>query len=428
MNSNDIEPVLRRIIRSQGKEILSCYIQLMGMLFDARVADWQIIHLDNALRTGEMQHVINKLPNEPEHQLSIQAAERIYKRTRTDGKEIVSWVLQAFGYDGVVTQKRLPKPNLSDTKKLNSSFRTSDKISDIGNSNRKGKKHNYRKNVTNDYVQPIEQYRKAAEKGLAWAQTHLGWMYGEGNGASQDYDEAIKWYRKAAEQGDSMALNNLGHMYQNGYGVTQDYTEAIKWYRKAIEKGNPLALTNLGWMYKNGFGVSQDYAEAVMWYRKAAEQGRAIPQNNLGWMYENGYGVSQDYTEAIKWFRKAIKQGNAMAQNNMGHMYEKGNGVSQDYDEAIKWYRKAAEQNNATAQYNLGWMYHNGYGVTQDYEEAIKWYRKAIEQGNEQAPSSLKSIQDQWRVKGLCYYCGGKLTLLRKNCKICGQKSWISHF
>ena len=96
--------------------------------------------------------------------------------------------------------------------------------------------------------------------------------YGK-NGVSKDYAEAVKWYRKAAEQGLARAQTWLGSCYYYGNGISQDYAEAVKWFRKAAEQGDASAQTWLGICYYNGEGVSQDYAEAVKWYRKAAEQG-----------------------------------------------------------------------------------------------------------------------------------------------------------
>ena len=40
--------------------------------------------------------------------------------------------------------------------------------------------------------------------------------------------EAVKWYRKAAEQGLAEAQSALGSCYANGRGVDKDYLEAIK--------------------------------------------------------------------------------------------------------------------------------------------------------------------------------------------------------
>ena len=60
--------------------------------------------------------------------------------------------------------------------------------------------------------------------------------------------EAVKWYRKAAERGCAWAQVRLGRCYEFGEGVEKDPTEAAKWYRKAAGKGDEpakKALKNL---------------------------------------------------------------------------------------------------------------------------------------------------------------------------------------
>ena len=112
-----------------------------------------------------------------------------------------------------------------------------------------------------------------AQRGNAKAQYGLGLMYHEGYGVSQDYMEAVKWYRKAAQQGDASAQFLLGGMYTQGEGVPQDYAEAVKWYRKAAQQGDASAQFLLGGMYTQGEGVPQDYVNAHMWSNLAATQG-----------------------------------------------------------------------------------------------------------------------------------------------------------
>ena len=53
-------------------------------------------------------------------------------------------------------------------------------------------------------------------------------MYDNGRGVLQNHKEAVKWYRKAADQGIANAQSNLGLMYDKGKGVPQDYAEAVK--------------------------------------------------------------------------------------------------------------------------------------------------------------------------------------------------------
>ena len=120
-------------------------------------------------------------------------------------------------------------------------------------------------------------------------------------------------FRKAAERGDAWAQYNLGVCYINGDGVEQDGKEAVKWFRKAAEQGDADAQYNLGLTYYEGRGVEKDAKEGVKWFRIAAEQGDAEAQYNLGVCYINGVGVLKDPTVAKKWIKKAFEAGNEKA-------------------------------------------------------------------------------------------------------------------
>ena len=65
--------------------------------------------------------------------------------------------------------------------------------------------------------------------------------YAYGMQVSQDYDEAIQWYRKAAEQGHADAEYAMGMNYTYGIGVEADLVLAEKWYRKASAQGHTKA-------------------------------------------------------------------------------------------------------------------------------------------------------------------------------------------
>tara|TARA_B110001469_G_C9323293_1_gene173158 strand:- start:87 stop:455 length:369 start_codon:yes stop_codon:yes gene_type:complete len=73
----------------------------------------------------------------------------------------------------------------------------------------------------------IDDRRKAAEEGGAFAQYYLGLIYDAGERVAEDHAEAVKWYRKAADQGNAGAQSNLGLMYGNGQGVAQDDVMAV---------------------------------------------------------------------------------------------------------------------------------------------------------------------------------------------------------
>jgi len=88
----------------------------------------------------------------------------------------------------------------------------------------------------------------------------------------RDYAAAIQLCRPLAEQGDARAQTGLGGMYYNGQGAQRDYAEAAKWVRRAAERGYAPAQADLGVMYWNGEGVPQNAVLAYMWLNLAAAQ------------------------------------------------------------------------------------------------------------------------------------------------------------
>jgi uncharacterized protein len=59
----------------------------------------------------------------------------------------------------------------------------------------------------------------------------------------RNYDKSSKWIRKAAEQGIAVAQTLLGAMYVVGESVSKNDVEAVKRYLKAAEGGlGPAAL------------------------------------------------------------------------------------------------------------------------------------------------------------------------------------------
>jgi len=87
---------------------------------------------------------------------------------------------------------------------------------------------------------------------------------------SKDYAQAMQWYRKAADQGNADAQNAIGEMYLKGQGVRQDYAQAMRWYRKAADQGLAEARNNVGYLYSRGLGVPQDCAVAAKWTGRVA--------------------------------------------------------------------------------------------------------------------------------------------------------------
>ena len=102
------------------------------------------------------------------------------------------------------------------------------------------------------------------------------------SGYHKKLEKAIEQYRNAAERGYAAAQTELANAYSGGIGVAKDDAQAVAWYRTAAEQGVACAQNNLGFMYTEDRGVAKDDAQAVAWLRKAAEQGIADAQYNLG--------------------------------------------------------------------------------------------------------------------------------------------------
>jgi len=234
-----------------------------------------------------------------------------------------------------------------------------------------------------DFVEMINNLRKAAERGDVKAQFELGIDYCEGRSIPPDEAEGMKWLHKAAEQGYEPAIELL-------QGIAE-----INNLRKAAERGDADAQRELGMLYLDGLGVPQDYAEAVKWFRMAAEQGHAEGQYHLGVCCRWGQGVPQDHAEAVKWMTKAAEQGYPVAQTNLYIYYNNGIGVPQDREQAMEWLSQAVAQGEMRAQCMLGELHLRGDGVPQDTEEAVYWLRKSAEQGYEAAMDQLRKIEEK---------------------------------
>jgi TPR repeat protein len=114
------------------------------------------------------------------------------------------------------------------------------------------------------------------------AQTAIGDIYLNGDGAPKDYAEAVKWFEPGAKMGSSHGQRRLGYIYAlGGYGVTKDDTKSAYWYKLAAANGDAISQDYLGVLYGDGRGVPQDWSQSYMWISLAADQGLAQAKQDL---------------------------------------------------------------------------------------------------------------------------------------------------
>ena len=247
--------------------------------------------------------------------------------------------------------------------------------------------------VGKKYSEALQYFLKAAALGHVEAQSWLGWMYANGQGAVKNYNEAFKWTSKAAEKGHTGSAVNLGYFYRNGLGVTKSDAQALQWYRKAAEKGVSSGQFNYGFMFYYGYGVKKDYSEALRWFTKAADQNYKDAFSYLGEIYEKGYGVLKNHEKAISYYKKGADKGDDFCKKALKRIEasesaddwyyagveEEGRG---NYEEAVRYYKKAAKANHIEALFDLACMFKNGKGVEQNKGTAAQFFLRAAKLGD----------------------------------------------
>ena len=78
--------------------------------------------------------------------------------------------------------------------------------------------------------------KRRADQGDAEAQYLLGGLYDIGQDVSKDYAQARQWWKKAASQGHAEAQYLMGGLHDIGHGVPQGYVKARQWYEKPLTR------------------------------------------------------------------------------------------------------------------------------------------------------------------------------------------------
>ena len=220
----------------------------------------------------------------------------------------------------------------------------------------------------------VKWLEKAAEKDYPPAQNELGSLYYSGkNDIVRNPEKAMEFFRKAANKGNAKAQFHLGVCSERGMGVKQNDKEALKWYAESAKQGYEPAQFNLGAFFHFGRGVAENEDEAIRWYFKAAINDEVDAQNNLAVLYKNlgDEAKAKSETEAEKslvnlWNKH--KGDNAKREVD----FEEAN---RWYEMANRWFLRAAQQSNSSAQRNIAIQFEEGLSnITKDAAEAYFWY------------------------------------------------------
>lgn len=191
---------------------------------------------------------------------------------------------------------------------------------------------------------------KAELKQSTYITADEAFRLGEEFGERRDYLNAIEYYQIAIEKGHLLAQCRLGEYYLFGRGVKTDTDKAFALIEPVSKRGISDAQYALGVFYHITSG-HLDELKAREMYELAAKQGHMEAQFSLGNSLEQGYyNAPINYEEAVKWYILSAEQGKISAQYSLGVCYERGRGVEQSIEMAIKWYQKAAKQGFSAAK------------------------------------------------------------------------------
>lgn len=197
-------------------------------------------------------------------------------------------------------------------------------------------------------------FERAAEKGLAAAQTRLGDFYTFGVApGGKDPEAAAGHYSRAAEAGDLAGMTTLALMYRVGQGVAQDTGRMLALMTEAAEGGYHFAAYGLAQVYLTGDGIPgnadpergiPDAARAAHYFEMAAKAGRIEAALEAAALYRNpAYGLAENPEAELRLTRMASRAGLPKAIAAMGVLYETGRGVAGNPEIAAGLYVRALE-------------------------------------------------------------------------------------
>lgn len=96
-----------------------------------------------------------------------------------------------------------------------------------------------------DKAGAVKEIKKAAEMGLAWAQTSLAVAYLQGDGIEKNMPEAIKWFEKAADQNFAAAQYHLAGLYAQGHAGKEKQKLAPELMRRSADQGYEKAKSTM---------------------------------------------------------------------------------------------------------------------------------------------------------------------------------------
>ncbi len=286
-----------------------------------------------------------------------------------------------------------------------------------------------RDGFSEDQVEALNWYTKAADQGHGMAQVTLGIKYASGgDGFAKDVVKSARWFLIAAQQNYDTAQYAIANCFLQGKGVKKDMSKAYYWFQQSADKGIDEARYKMANMLLDGYGSDDEVDSLLEWFAFFADENRSeaqyvyaklllvrkfSPENEVLAIEYLNKSIALSNVDAMlflseRCFNKDFDQYNVIKGMELLRMAEDLN--SMDAKKMIEQYAQSlsreevyiytkhfADSGNAVDMASLANMYYAGDGTPVNYDDAFKYFLRS---------SGEEDIDDAYIGLGLCYYYG----------------------
>ena len=245
-------------------------------------------------------------------------------------------------------------------------------------------------------MEGFKKIKKAADLGLAKAQTSTADFFWCGTGVDPDRTQSFRYYNLAFEQGDAEAAAQLGWLYQYGQGVEKNISKAVQYFERSAASNDPFGLVYLGRCYLDGEGKEKNPEKGFELIKQASKV-NGYGKTWLGRFYYKGNVVEKDERKAFELFKEGKEEGDLFGLYMVGECYDGGFGTIENDQKAVEIFKKAVEYDSPEACWALGRKYFFGKGVEKDTNQASQLFEKG---------AALGDTDSKWWIKDLSFLRG----------------------
>lgn len=178
-------------------------------------------------------------------------------------------------------------------------------------------------------------YAEAAERGHYEGWYEMGFIL-ENKLIVSSEDDYMDLYKKAADAGVASAQSRLGIEYL--YGENKNTELGLRYLHDAADQDDPVAVGNLGLEYIRGEIIDKDQEKGLMMLEQASDEGAAEASYYLAELFFCEYCIPKDLEKAKKYAKLAVEQG---YQDNTGTIEKIMSSESESLiEKIINWFKK----------------------------------------------------------------------------------------